>query len=126
MSMGVKFQINKVNRLIQQKGIDFVFERSKLNEYKEPIKGEYDKIEVRGYYHEESSYVKRTTSDGSTVKSTPQPMILCSVESGKLLKQDDELAYNGKRYKVSGVQNVNQMDVCCDVSLELIQDGSGV
>lgn len=120
---GKTFHINKISRFIRTQGEKFVFKRQRKNIYNEPIKGEYDVIEVFGVYHETNSHVTTTTSDGSVVKSQPQPNILCMPDEGTKLKQDDVLEYKGTKYKVVDTSNLLKYDICIDVSLEVIEDG---
>lgn len=124
MSMGIAFQKNKVNRLLQQNGTDFVFKRKKKNLYNEPIDGEYEQeLSMRGFFHATGTYASRVKDEGSTIKSLPNYSVLTMYEDGVQVIQDDEVEYEGKKYKVINSENVNSLNVCCDISLELIQDG---
>lgn len=123
MNFGLSFQKSKVNRLTQVNGQDFVFKRQKLNEFNEPISGGEEEIKVRGFYHEVSSYVTKTGNDSSTTRSKVQPMILCTVEEGSKIKKEDLLEFKGKKMKVVDLADVNELGICIDVSLEVIQDG---
>lgn len=123
MCLGLEFQRNKVNRLIQQKGIELVFLRSSKNEFGESIKDQSEEIRIKGFYHETSSYVIRVASDDTASRSKPQPLIMCSIEDGKKIAKDDLLNYNGNKYTVTGLTNLNELDICYDISLEVIHDG---
>lgn len=123
MNLGLSFQRNKVNRLILVNGQNFVFKRQKLNDYGEPIKSEYEQIKIKGFYHESSSFVTSSGTDDSVMRTEPQPMILCTMEDGGKLKKNDMLDFNGKTYKLVDLTNVNQLNVCIDISLEVIQSG---
>lgn len=123
MGYGKNFQINKVSRFIKTRGEQFTFERPKKNIYSEPIKDEKESVVVFGVYHEVNSQVTETTTDGSVVRSKPQPRILCMVEDGAKLKQDDTMEYKGTKYKVVESVNPLKCDICADVSLEVIENG---
>lgn len=123
MNLGLEFQRNKVNRLIQINGQEFSFKRQKKNEYGEPIKDDFDEVKVKGFYHESSSFVSKTSSDSTTYRSKPNPLILCTIDDGNKLRKNDVLEYNGKRYVVVDLTNLNELNICYDVSLEVIQDG---
>lgn len=123
MGVGKNFQLNKVSRFIKTRGEQFVFKRQKLNEFREPIKGEYDEVTVFGVYHEVNSQVTETKSEASITRSKPQPRILCMPEEGNRLKQDDTTVYKGTTYKVVEPANLLKYDICADVSLEVIENG---
>lgn len=123
MSLGLEFQRSKVNRLIQQKGIEFTFKRYKKNEFGEPTDELPEEITVRGFYHETSSYVSKASGEATVSRTKPIPMILCTVEDGAKLKKNDVLLFKGKRYDLVDLTNVNELDICIDISLEVVQDG---
>lgn len=124
MSFGLSFQQNKVNRLILVNGEEFEFERRKVNDFGEPIKDEPGElIKVKGLYHEVNSFVSKVGSEASTTRSKPQPMILCMNEEGAKVKRDDLLTYKGTKYKVVEIANPVKLDICLDISLEVVQDG---
>lgn len=123
MSTDKNFQLNKVSRFIKMRGETFVFKRPKLNEYKEPIKGESEEVTVFGVYHEVNSQVTENKVEASIIRSKPQPRILCMPEEGAKLKQDDTMEYKGTHYKVVEAANLLKYDICSDVSLEVIEDG---
>lgn len=123
MGIGKNFQLNKVSRFIKTRGEQFVFKRQKLNEFKEPIKDEYDEVTVFGVYHEVNSQVTETKSEASITRSKPQPCILCMPEEGNKLQQDDTMVYKGTTYKVVEPANLLKYDICSDVSLEVIENG---
>lgn len=123
MGIGLSFQRNKVNRLIRQFGANFDVKRKAKNEYGEPIEGGEETFAIVGVFHETSAFVSKTATDGSTTRSKPQPMILCSLEDGKKLKRNDEINFKDKIYKVVEIKKPCEYDVCFDVSLEVVQDG---
>lgn len=123
MNIGINFQRNKVNRLILVNGKTFLFRRQKLNEFNEPINDDFEEIEVRGIYHEVSGYVTKNANDNSVTRSKPQPMILCTVEEAAMLKKNDVLVFNGRKYIVVDFMNLNEYDICADVSLEVFENG---
>ena len=119
----IYFQINKVNRLIRLYGQNYIFKRNKLNEYNEPIKDDYEQILIVGVYHETNSIIARTSSEAAVLRSKVQPMILCLKEEAEKLKINDIVEIKGTKYKLIDKINLNKMDICVDVSLEVIQDG---
>lgn len=123
MSLNVNFQLNKVSRFIKLHGSDFQFVRYDKNAYNEPDKNKVTTIQVRGVYHEVNSQVTFSSSDATTIRTKPQPRILCMPEEGAKVKTGDELTYKGTRYKVVEPVDLAKQGICVDVSLEVIQDG---
>lgn len=122
MIRDLNFQKNKVSRFIQQYGESFIFKRSKLNDFGEPVKDGQETIEVVGVYHETNSFVSQTTTEGTVIRTKKQPMILCFDSEAKKLNFGDVLEYKENKYKVISVLNLAQLDICCDVSLEVVQN----
>lgn len=122
MNFGLEFQKNKVNRLVLINGQDFTFKREKKNEFGEPIKDDFEEVIVRAFFHETSSYVTRSGSDGSTTRSKPMPSLLCTFDEGSKIKKNDVMVFNGKEYIVVDAKNVNELGICFDVSLEEVQN----
>ncbi len=115
-----KFERNKFARLIRVNGIDYIFSRPRLDEYKEPMQ-EKISILVRGIFHETVSHITVMTSDSATVQDKPSPYILCLYNDiTKEIKQGDEVIINNKQYHVTGINDLNNWGIVLDVSLELV------
>lgn len=119
-----KFQLHKVRRLIHTNGLVYDFVRPTKNEF-----GEFSDentadalhISVRGMYHETSSYLSQTASDSTTIRKQVSPMILCTWENAKMLKQNDRLKIHDKLYTISGVKDIAESQVIADISLTEVQ-----
>lgn len=122
MLRDLNFQKNKVSRFIQQYGETFVFKRPKLNDFGEPINDGFEEITIKGVYHETNSYVSQTITEGTVTRTKKQPMILCFVSEAEKLKYGDALEYKQNKYNVVSALNLAQLDICCDISLEVVQD----
>lgn len=123
MNASVNYQKYNVNRLIQVSGQTFVFKRCVPDKYGDKT-GSITEITISGFYHETSSqvntYVKQSGHDGSVTKTKPEPKIMCTVETGSLVCEGDELTYKGEKMKVTGVTNISKLDICADISLEVV------
>ena len=53
-------------------------------------------------------------------------MLLCLYDdcANVKIKSKDVLTINQKKYKITGISNINEMDIACEVTLELIDDGT--
>lgn len=118
----VNFQTSKVKRLINTNGNVFVFERNKKNEFGEDT-DEKEKISVKGIFHQTNSFVTETSTDASVMRSKPQPMIMCLNEEAAKIKVNDKLSYKKESYKVVDITDVANVNICKDVSLEVVQSG---
>ena len=123
MDKELSFHRYKISRLISARGESFTFVRNKLNDYKEPIDGEYDSIVIKGFYHETNSYVSASGADSSVIRTKPQPQILCTNEEAEKVEKNDQLEYKGTKYKVVDKTDPLKFGICFDISLEVVQDG---
>lgn len=114
------FQLNKVRRLIRVQGRSVVVTRQKRNKFNEP-NGEAEVFSVTGVFHETTSYLSKTGSDGSTVRAKPSPMLLCLWDDIKKLKHTDQIILNNRTYNIGEIKNLCEADVAGDISLEEVQ-----
>lgn len=122
--MNIHFDIAKVKRAINTHGKQFTFKHYSKNNFGEPT-GEYTSISVKGLFHQTRGYITKNVSDGTIYRSKPQPQILTLVSNDATsLTIDDELTYNNSIYRVVGVDDVNQLGVALNISLEVFDNGS--
>ena len=114
------FQLNKVKRLIKVQGRSVVVTRQKKNKFNEP-NGEAEIFSVTGVFHETTSYLSKTGSDGSTVRAKPSPMLMCLWDDIKKLKHTDQVILNNRTYNIGEIKNLCEADVVGDISLEEVQ-----
>ena len=121
-----QFQLNKVRRLINTHGENFLVRRPKRNFFGEPT-GETTEFYIRGLYHETASYLSKTSTEGSTTRQKSMPMILCVLGTLPTFLQEDILLYNGKEYRLGEVKDLSEAGVIGDISLEEVQkDGNWI
>lgn len=112
-----KFELNKIRRLINTAGVNYTFERAKLDEFKEPA-GYAPIAVIKGVFHQTTQHVSIIASDASSVQSKQTPYILTLYEDAKDLQQGDMVQINGMEYTVTGMLNINNWDIAIDISLE--------
>ena len=135
--MNLAFEKNKLQRNLDQSGMDYDFYRRSMNAFGEPDRDTAaEKIgNLRGLYHEVNNFIRLRMTDTTQVRQSAgqgqdakQPRILCLwekvVESG--LKFGDFTIINGKRFKVVAVTNVQEWNIIADISLEVVDDGNQV
>ena len=116
-------QIYKVAQNVRVQGSSFLFARPRENEFGEPTAGSTP-IEVQGLYHTTGGYVTSNGADGSTTRAKRSPMVLALIEGGKTIQTGDTLSYKGRNYKVTEVQDICELGICAEISLEEVQ-GNG-
>ena len=117
MDHSKSFEVYKVRRFIQRWGKDYTFKAPKLNQFKEPT-GEDLETVVRGVFYENNEYMSLKVSEGATVRSKPNPRILCMAEEGPKISQGMSVEIVGTTYRVTGVRDVDKLEIACDISLE--------
>ena len=121
----VQFQLNKVRRLINTQGRSVVVTRQGNNKFNEP-NGEAEVFNIKGVFHETTSYLSKTGSNGSTVRSKPSPMFMCLWESAESLQHTDQVLINDRTYNIGEIKNIDEANAVADISLEEVQfSGTG-
>lgn len=116
----VQFQLNKVRRLINTQGRSVVVTRQGKNKFNEPNR-EAEVFNIKGVFHETTSYLSKTGSNGSTVRSKPSPMFMCLWESAETLQHTDQVFINNRTYNIGEIKNIDEADAVADISLEEVQ-----
>ena len=120
-----KFEAYKVQRELKRSGIKYEFKRNEKNDFGEPV-GEPKMIgTIQGLYHEQNGSIQIATGDTTQVRTKKIPMILCLYEdiASLALQVGDVVKINAKTFKVTGVINIQEWNIICDVSLEVIDNG---
>ena len=112
------FLKNKIQRQLNCKGLEYSFKRGKLDKFKQPTDEVIDIITLKGIYHESNSYITKNVSDAAITQSKKKPMILTLFENIGTLQQDDFVFINNVKYKVTGLLDVQNYGVACEISLE--------
>lgn len=124
--INTKFEVYKIKREFKRSGKTFTVCADKKNAFGSPVDGEPKVLGTFvGMYHEENGYISISTSDATQTRTKKTPMILCLWEdiSGLKFESDSYILINGKKYKVTGIVNVQEWNLIADVSLELVDNG---
>lgn len=114
------FQLNKVRRLINTQGRSVTVTRQGRDKFNEP-NGEAEVFNITGVFHETTSYLSKTGSDGSTVRAKSSPMLLCLWADIRLLQHTDQINLNSHTYNIGEIKNLCEANVVGDISLEEVQ-----
>lgn len=119
------FQLNKLRRAIRTQGKVFTVERPGKNAFGEP-NGMTESQNLRGIYHETTSFLSKTTSEASTIAKRPCPMLLVLWEDLKdQVELGSTIAFNKLSYRVNAIKNLAEANLVADISLEEVQKPSG-
>lgn len=123
--MNIHFGRDIISRNIKAHGQTFTFKRHGKNRHGEPDGTKTVVVSIQGLFHQTRGFITKNTSDGTVSRSSPQPQILClSGDDTKLIQQGDLLEYSGQDYTVTGVDDVNNLGLACEISLELFDNGT--
>lgn len=114
----MKFIDSRVRRIINMYGRSFIFTRMGEDQYHQPI--EVSKISIRGLYHETIQHITVSTSDSAELRRKSSPMILALLtDEVKSLKQGDFTMMSGVKYRVTGIEDIQNLGTVADISLEM-------
>lgn len=123
--INTRFEAYKLKRELKRSGIDYEFQRLGVNDFGEPDEEPTVVGNLKGLYHEQNSNIEITTGDTTRVRTKKIPMILCLFDdtTSLALKIDDFLFINKKKFKVTGIVNIQEWSIISDISLEVVDDG---
>lgn len=123
--INTRFEAYKLKRELKRSGIDYEFQRFGVNDFGEPDDEPTVVGSLKGLYHEQNSNIEITTGDTTRVRTKKIPMILCLFDDATslALKTDDFLFINKKKFKVTGIVNIQEWSIISDISLEVVDDG---
>ena len=121
--INTKFEIYKLQRELKRNGISCVFKRYTNNEFGEPdYTHENIVCTIDCLYHEQNSNIQITTGETTQVRTKKIPMLLCLYEDTSLLKPGDFMILNEKKYKITGIVNIQEWNLIGDISLEVVDN----
>lgn len=116
----LKQELFKVLKEIEIHGLEYQFRRDKLDEYEEATGEEENVILCKGLFHQTKSYISRSVSDATTTQTKGQPLIMMSYANSKNIQKGDKVNVSGNEYRVTGINNINELCIISDVSLEAV------
>lgn len=127
-----KMQLQKLRNNLNYHGDAYEFGTPKLNEYGEPVRDDdgnfvYETVHtLNGIFHESGSGFIQVIVESAEVQSKPQPAILARYEDAKDIKIGETVlvpAAGNRRYEVVSVNDIGNLGLFADISLEVILDG---
>ena len=121
-----KFEAYKIKREIKRSGNEYEIYRHVKNEFGEPVSDEQYVGKISAIYHEENSNIQITTGDTTQVRTKKIPMLLCLYDEfvETEFEVGDFVLINGKKFKITGIVNIQEWSIIGDVSLEVFDNGN--
>ena len=94
-----------------------------VKDNRKEIVGWEDFKTIKGLYHETTSYITKSTDQGSSINRKSSPMILCTAQTIAGLETGMRILYNNKKYTLVEIKDLAESGIIFDLSLEEIQDG---
>lgn len=117
-------ELHKVEQEIKRSGTSFTIYRNKLNDYHEPIGDEPLKVAViDGLFHISKSYATESIADGTRTHTRPKPMLMLLYKDSLYIENGDYFLYNNNTYRVVEKNNVGELNIVVDLSLEVVLNG---
>lgn len=118
--MQTSFFRNKVQRQINYNGQTFIFNKISRDKYHQANISTPVEITIKGLFHQTISYVNINSSEAGRMVRKPSPMIIALYEDCQNINTDDIVFIGDNKYKVIDKTDINNLNVACDISLELI------
>lgn len=117
-------ELHKVEREICLHGGQYIFNRDVLDDYGEPTEETTKVATIRGLFHISKGYASRNVSDGTITRTKGSPMLLAKYNDTLEIRQGDYIHINEKKYVVNEINNIMELGIVSDISLEVVLDGS--
>lgn len=110
-------QLRVLRRLIQLRGQEATVCKNTLNEFGE-VSGTENIGTTRGLFHEANGYLGTLIAEAGKTYAEKQPMFL--VEYTGSIQKEDVLEIRGTRFRVTGMDDLGNLGIFLDISLEVL------
>lgn len=114
-----QFELYKVQRFIKRWGQTFTFTLAGENSFNEP-EGVKVEVSLPGVFHDNNEYITQDSSDAGTIRSKLNTRILCLAKDAAQIQPEMTVVIQGQVYLVTGVRNIENLNLACDISLEVV------
>lgn len=115
--MGLEFQAHKICRALERYGQHCSFSREIENKFHEKA-WEEGWLKCRGLFHESNGFLNVSLVEAGKVRTQKEPKLL--VRYTKDINKNDKVAVDGAAYKVIGIDDLGNLHLCHDLSLEAV------
>ncbi|MCD2492735.1 hypothetical protein LQE92_08850 [Lacrimispora sp. NSJ-141] len=110
-------QLHQLKQAIKCRGMDCSFIRQGENEFHEPV-GEVEVLSCRGLFHEANGFLNVSLIESGKVYTKKESKLLVLYHAE--LQKEDTVLIEGVRYKVIGIDDLGNLHLCLDLSLEVV------
>lgn len=130
-----KLQEHKVKHALAKYGVEYEFARTAKNKFGEPILDDEGNVvfepvaPIKGIFHETGTSFIMVIGDAASVHTKPTPAILTLFEGSGLLQTNDVVTVppeSGRVYKVVSINDIGNLGLFADISLEVLLNGISV
>ena len=114
--MNLVRQIHLIKRALKQSGQSCVFARQGENEFHEPS-GDVTVLKCNGLFHEANGFLNVSLADAGKVYTQREPKLLIMYAD---VRKEDQVTVNKAKYKVIGTDDLGNLHLCLDLSLEAV------
>lgn len=120
-----EFQKAKLRRVLTVQGKLYTFKRYQLNQFKEKTTQATEVSTLKGLFHNVTSYISVQEGEATRKQRKFTPTIMTLYDDFILspVLMGDEVEFEGKRYTVTGTENVEEGNYAVDISLEVVDIG---
>lgn len=116
----LRIALYEVSKAIRVHGDKYTFRTPTTNKFGEPL-DEGSSFEISGLWHTTNSFVQKTISEATKIRSKQQPQLLCKFEDAANISNKSTLTYEGVNYIVTDIINVGNFSTIADICLEEVQ-----
>ena len=117
--MNLSHQLHAIRQAVKMDGQNCVFSRQGENEFHEPL-GEIKILECKGLYHtsNELNYLSASVMESGKIYTEKRPKLLILFEDSVQL--EDKVSISGAEHRVTGIDDLGNLHLCLELSLEVI------
>lgn len=115
--MGLGFQVHQICRALERQGQQCSFSREIENKFHEKA-WEEGWLKCRGLFHEANGFLNVSLVDAGKIRTQKEPKLL--VRYTKDISKNDKVAVGEAVYKVIGIDDLGNLHLCLDLSLEAV------
>lgn len=117
------FEQHKIKREIVTNGDSYIVYRDIVDKYGEATGEKVVVTMISGLFHVSKGYVTDMIDDGTHTHGKEQPMLMILFMDSELIRSGDMILINGRQYKIVDINNIQECNVVCDLSLEVVLGG---
>ena len=115
--MSLDFQVHQICRALERYGQQCSFSREIENKFHEKA-WEEGWLKCRGLFHEANGFLNASLVEAGKIRTQKEPKLL--VRYTKDIHKNDKVAVGETVYKVIGIDDLGNLHLCLDLSLEAV------